>query len=371
MSGNSRSECNRFQLSETDWNLFDELPTAILLVSAAGVIVRANARAERILGPIVMQSIGDVIASPDPIFYNGNTGDQVSSVQAQLCAHPATTIGYTVSVITPSENASSANTQSANTDIRFAVVFQDLSPLQRLKEERDRLLQLAAVGETLPAVLHEVKNPLAGITTAVEVLLEEVREGHVKRELSAILTEVRRIKLALEGIGLFNGELHTTATHAIDKALGEVLLVLEPVVRMQNLRIVSRVAPMPPLALDVGSIRAFVFNLVTNAMHATPPGGQIEVSTALKSDSSLLELRVSDTGRGMTPEVLAKCRDLFFTTKSNGSGVGLALCSQTVARAGGTMTIETEQGRGTSVTLLIPTKPPKTGEGHVTSRRIE
>jgi two-component system sensor histidine kinase AtoS len=253
-------------------------------------------------------------------------------------------------------------------DIWFAVVFQDLGPLQRLKEDHDRLLQLAAVGETLPAVLHEIKNPLAGITTAVEVLLEEVQPGHVRRELSAILTEVRRIKHALEGIGLFRGELHTPVPHSIDRALGEELLVLDSSVRTHGLRVVSRIARMPPLPLDVGSMRAFVFNLVTNAIHATPPGGEIEVSASLDSDQSVLQLRVTDTGSGMTPSVLANCRTLFFTTKPKGSGVGLALCSQTIERAGGTMTIESEAGRGTCVTLLIPTKPLNRGDRDVTSR---
>jgi len=99
-----------------------------------------------------------------------------------------------------------------------------------------------------------------------------------------------------------------------------------------------------------------VFNLVKNAMDACEEGGRITVRASLESDDAFV-LQVADTGSGMTPEVLAHCRELFFTSKEKGSGIGLALCQQIAALSGGRLDIDTEVGRGTIITLRVPLHP--------------
>lgn len=238
------------------------------------------------------------------------------------------------------------------------LLFQDLTGYDALRRERDRLLQLATVGEVLPAILHELKNPLAAVTTAVEVLLEEVEEGHVQTELHAILTEVRRMKLSFDGIGLINHGLRSERHAAIDYALIEAFRILEPQMRTKGIGCRCDVPALPLLAFDPAVLRAVVFNLLTNSIYACARGSSVEVEARLRAPGPVFELTVADTGTGMSPDVLARCRELFFTTKPNGSGIGLALCESVVSGAGGKMEIDSAEERGTTVRVTIPVTPP-------------
>lgn len=325
-----------------DIALIERLPTGVLVVADNGFVTHANARAEEILGSTGIEGhpVGEVLA---PLPHLKDAVGSSSSASSRLPGRPEISVGYRVAVAKDRDGR----------DLHL-VVLQDISGMQRLRDERDRLLQLAAVGETLPAVLHEIKNPLAAISTAVEVLMEELTEGHVLRELGAILGEVRRIKLALEGVGLFRNDLHVRRASAIDRALREAFLVIEPQLRTKGVTADVRLPDLPLLELDVAVVRAFLFNLLSNAVQACSPGDRIRVEAHLRAEGKTLELTVADTGCGMTPETLARCRELFFTTKSNGSGIGLALVATTIERAGGQVLIESEAGQGTTVTLRMP-----------------
>ena len=101
-------------------------------------------------------------------------------------------------------------------------------------------------------------------------------------------------------------------------------------------------------------IRAIVFNLVTNSIYACREGDSITVAARLTRLGKDLVLTVADTGSGMTPEVLSRCKELFFTTRPNGSGIGLALCQSVIEKIGGDLSIRSEVGRGTVVTATLP-----------------
>jgi|JI10StandDraft_1071094.scaffolds.fasta_scaffold131557_2 signal transduction histidine kinase len=341
--------------------LIENLPTAVLVVSDSGVVLQANLRACEVLGSHARPGcqIAEILA---PLQQLKDSVGVPSSTALNLPGPGNGSVGFRV-----------AQVQGEDGRDLYLIVFQDISGVQRLRDERDRLLQLAAVGETLPAVLHEIKNPLAAISTAVEVLMEELSEGHVLRELGAILGEVRRIKLALEGVGLFRNDLHVRRASAIDRGLREAFLVIEPQFRSKGITADVRLPDLPLLELDVAVVRAFLFNLLSNAVQACSQGDRIRVEARLHADANELELVVADTGCGMSPETLARCRELFFTTKSNGSGIGLALVVTTIERAGGHVTIESELGKGTTVTLRMPilnSSPPSRSTGEVARNKI-
>jgi signal transduction histidine kinase len=120
----------------------------------------------------------------------------------------------------------------------------------------------------------------------------------------------------------------------------------------------ATVPDLPLLPLDTSVVCALVFNLITNAVQACPTGGDVELRAHLDEAGQRLVLSVRDTGVGMAPEVVAHCRELFFTTKARGTGIGLALCERAVSAAGGRMNIESTPGHGTSITLWIPLEAP-------------
>lgn len=340
--------------------LLEALPVALLALDGQGKVSYANPRALEIVGRPLDAVLGErveALLAPLEVLSRKVSPSQDDSSRDKLVLRgpQGSVIGFRL------EELKGSDTEPLET--RYLVVFQDITNVEKLREERNKLLRLAAVGETLPGVLHEIKNPLAAITTEVEVLLEEVPEGHVRRELTAILGEVRRIKLALEGIGLFQTTPHTTRRSAVDRALREAFLVIEPQLKAKGIRGMLRVRDLPTLPLDSAVVRAFFFNLMTNAIHACDADDQIVVSARVDGDT--FELEVSDSGCGMTPEVLARCRELFFTTKSNGSGIGLALCASVTESAGGKLQIDSRVGAGTTVTVRLPVKAASSGTGPV------
>lgn len=237
-------------------------------------------------------------------------------------------------------------------------MFRDITGFELLREERDRLLRLAAVSDILPSVLHELKNPLAAISTSVELMLEELPPGTTQEDLHAVLTEMRRMKLTLEGLGSVGRSLLGTRNNAVDYALRDAVRVLGAQARSRRIDVVSDIRDMPLLPMDISVIRAIAFNLITNAIHACDAGDQIRVGARFHADTQQFVLSVEDTGQGMPAEVLERCTELFFTTKSKGTGIGLALCSGAVQAAGGELSIHSEIGGGTRVELrvVVPTR---------------
>ena len=233
-------------------------------------------------------------------------------------------------------------------------MMQDVTDRERVREERDKLLRIAAVGEVMPAMLHELRNPLAAATTALEVTLEDLAPGRLQVDLHAVLGELRRMRLTLEGAGLVNVGWADGRNAAADLALQETWRVLEPQLRTKGLRGRCAVPPLPLLPIDPALLRAVTFNLLNNAIQACRSGDSVELGARLASGPAL-EFWVADSGPGMSPEVLARCQELFFTTKPNGTGIGLALCASAAKRTGGRLDVDSQPGQGTRVTIRIPT----------------
>lgn len=252
-------------------------------------------------------------------------------------------LGYSITPI--------AGSPEPGAEAGYAVLFRDVSGLVKLRAERDRLLQLAVVGEVLPSLLHELRNPVAAVMAMVEVLVEEA-QGSLQTDLHAVLGELRRVSLGLQGIGGLGHSVRAERYEAIDEALREACRVLETSAASKDITLTAEIPFLPLLRLDRSVLRGVLFNLLRNAIDACGKGHRITVRAELQEGA--LTLEVEDDGPGMEPEVLARATELFFTTKERGSGLGLAICRESVERAGGTLHIDSHPGAGTRVSLRIP-----------------
>lgn len=225
-----------------------------------------------------------------------------------------------------------------------------------VREERDRLLKMASVGEVLPAILHEIKNPLAAVTTTIEIMLEETEEPITQRDLHAVLSNLRRIRMTLDGVGVTGQRLRSARYSAVDHAIREACLVLTHRATELGIHVQDNIVSFPLLPFEPSVIAAIVFNLMMNAIQACTKGNTIEVTAALKNEE--LRIVIKDTGAGMNATTLARCKEVFFTTKPKGIGVGLALCDQLVREAGGLLSIESALGVGTTIEIFLPIPPP-------------
>lgn len=218
-----------------------------------------------------------------------------------------------------------------------------------------RAQQLASLGELAAGLTHEIKNPLAGVSAAVELLRDESDQSN-REVYDQVLSELRRVTGTVNGL-LSLGRPQPPQRTPVDLArvTREVASLFRARLRRQGVTLETEIADgVPTLSLDSGLIVQVILNLLTNAMQATDRGGVISILVAPFPRHDGVIVTISDNGCGITKENLERIFDPFFTTKEEGTGLGLAICRQIVAQHGGTLQIESEEDRGTRVLLLLP-----------------
>lgn len=322
----------------------DAIDAGILILDGQGSVQFAN----RPAGVILSRSIPELV---------GASVDKVLAPLSRLSQREPHTGRVEVEVMVNGgavrnigAHVSSFQDQSSNVE-RYVCVFQDITPYIELRRDRDRLLQYATLNQILPGVLHELRNPLASADAMLQVLVEET-QGQIQEDLHALLGEIRRMSLTLQGVGAVGQHLRSDRSQAVDLAIHEAMRVMQGTANRSGVTLWTNVQTMPLLPFSTSVIKAITFNLVDNAIHACPAGGVVNIGAQIV-ESRVFELIVQDNGRGMTNEVRRRCKELFFSTKTRGSGIGLALCDRAITDAGGTLSIESEEGRGTKVTVRV------------------
>jgi PAS domain S-box-containing protein len=228
--------------------------------------------------------------------------------------------------------------------------------LRRNQELMVRAERLSAIGEMAARVAHEIRNPLVAIGGFARSLLlrSEERDPATRESLEIIVNEVRRLESIVKEVLEFSHPAPPKLGSVSLKRLAEEALELLGW-ELDHAGVVGRVeeAPETPEArADSDQIFHAVVNLLRNAVHAMPEGGELLVR--LHGVPYGVELAVVDAGIGMSPEVLAHAQEAFYTTKTNGSGLGLTIASQIARDHSGEIRIESREGEGTTVALRLP-----------------
>jgi signal transduction histidine kinase len=227
------------------------------------------------------------------------------------------------------------------------------------RAELARTNQLKAWNEMARQVAHEIKNPL----TPIQLSAEHLQRVHddANRPLGAvfdqcirtILTQVRLLRQIAAEFSNFAGEPAPRPTAValgalVEEVLGPYRIGLGPRHRLD----VSVPTGLPPVRVDRTLIARALTNLVENALHAMPDGGTLRVAAAPAPDA--VTLTVADTGVGMDDEALRRAFEPYFSTKTAGSGLGLANAKRNVELCGGSIAIASATGRGTTLTITLP-----------------
>jgi two-component system NtrC family sensor kinase len=155
--------------------------------------------------------------------------------------------------------------------------------------------------------------------------------------------------------------------------LREVIELMEREARTSGIKFFSELdAGLPPVLSDPSQLQQVFLNLITNAIdaHDGKPYGAVRITTQSDPDRKLAAVRVADTGSGIKPDHLNRIFDPFFTTKAvgKGTGLGLSICFSIVKRLGGSLTVQSEMGKGTEFTILLPYLPPKELQDSLTKK---
>jgi signal transduction histidine kinase len=219
-----------------------------------------------------------------------------------------------------------------------------------------RTERLAALGQLSAGLAHEIRNPLSTIKGSAEMLLKNVdADGVVSRELAGFISsEVDRTNALVTRFLDFARPLalrleRTEVTEVIDEAVAEVEKHTPPL----DVSIYKSYSPeIPPFFFDRQLVERVLYNLLLNAAQASPPQGSVTIKTRQLGDT--VEISVIDRGSGIAPKDRESIFNPFFTTKSSGVGLGLAIVSKIVDEHGGQITVESDVGQGSVFRVFLP-----------------
>lgn len=214
---------------------------------------------------------------------------------------------------------------------------------------------LAAVGELAASLAHEIKNPLAGISGAIQILGDDLGADHPHKEIIAeCLRQIDRLDAAVKDLLIYaRPKPPNTSRVAISRLLQQVMVLLREEPAFRGIH-VNYNAPEVDVVLEVDEtqVHQVLTNLFINAAHACQPGGNIRCRITDGKTRSVIQ--IEDDGIGMTSEVMNRAFEPFYTTKAKGTGLGLAICKRIIEAHGGTISLDSKPGKGTCVTIEIP-----------------
>lgn len=238
--------------------------------------------------------------------------------------------------------------------ITGVLVDREKRESQRLKEAE----HLALLGQTTAALAHELKNPLMAIGGfAVRMLREAEDNSRHRRQLEIIVNQTTHMEQLLREMLEYSRPLQLElGRHSLGELAGEVMEMAEPLAESIPVDLVFTEVDGPVAVLaDAPRLKQVVLNLVQNAIHASQPGSQVRVVVRQNGHQGVVE--VHDQGPGITNTDQSKIFTPFFTTKSQGTGLGLAVCKKIMDAHGGTLRVESEPGRGSSFLASFPLAP--------------
>jgi PAS domain S-box-containing protein len=239
------------------------------------------------------------------------------------------------------------------------LTLRDVESYERLGSQLQVSERLAALGRVTAGVAHEVKNPLNSMRVWLEVLKSNVpSESEPQQAVQMLDNEIDRLDRAVKTFLDFTRpveiEIEETELPAL---LSEIIDNGRPSIARAGVAVVMDIPnAFPPVRIDRRLIHQAILNLVLNACDAMSPGGQLTIG--LRQDGDRAEIRVTDTGKGITPENRAKIFQLFFTTRPGGTGIGLANTFRFVQLHNGSIEFDSEVGRGTTFRLELPLYRP-------------
>jgi two-component system sensor histidine kinase HydH len=237
------------------------------------------------------------------------------------------------------------------------ILCRDLTEVQSLKREVETSRRLASLGRLAAGVAHEIRNPLSSIKGFATYFKERYRDNPDDQKTSEIMIqEVDRLNRVITQLLEFaRPPVIQKKRASLQSLIQHSLKMIERQASAKEIQVFSHLpSDVKEVDLDPDGINQVLLNLYLNAVEAMDQGGTLSVSLSMDEGSPWVKIIVSDTGTGIGKEDLEHIFDPYFTTKQTGTGLGLAIVHKIVEAHGGEVRAESEIGRGTTVSVLLP-----------------
>ena len=336
--------------------IFQSAGTGLIALDREHRITAFNRAAEEIAGVTAIRAIGQdwptLIGAVAPL----------ASIEATIDGNPRASIRHETALRRPDGSTVpvrmtfSALRSGEGERLGLIAACEDLSTIRAMESRMRQADRLATVGRMAANIAHEIRNPLASLTGAIEVLTSPHTAEDARERLSQIVArESERLNHIIKNFLEYARPAPLSiATFDVAAAAEEVLLLLEHRASPGSLKVLREFSPSVLWPVDAQQFRQILWNLCLNAVEAMPEGGELRVAVAAHGET--LEVMVSDTGEGIAPSDISHVFEPFFSTKSEGTGLGLALVHRVVQEHGGDIDVRSSPGLGTTFTLTLPSR---------------
>lgn len=253
------------------------------------------------------------------------------------------------------------------------VTLRDLESVEAIESELEVSRRMAAIGRLTSGVGHEVKNPINAIVVHLELLKTKLGGGSpsAARHLEVIEAEIRRLDRVVQTLVDFSRPVELQLQEQdLRGIVGDVLALSTEELSTRNVTLTSDLPSKPVLVnVDADLLKQAALNVIQNGAQAMPDGGRLEV--VLETDRKYATLRILDEGVGIPEEIREKIFDLYFTTKSEGSGIGLAMTYRILQLHHGSVEVKSRVERGTEFRLRLPLATTDGGRRHLQPVELE
>jgi signal transduction histidine kinase len=236
------------------------------------------------------------------------------------------------------------------------LTLHDLESVREIESELELSRRLAAIGRLTSGVGHEVKNPINAIVVHLELLRNKLNssDDRALRHLEIIQSEIQRLDRVVQTLVDFSRPVELQLMEQdLREVVASVLLLASAEFETRNVKVSSLLPDTPAIAkIDSDLMKQALLNVVLNGAQAMAGGGKLEVR--LSGDARVASISVHDEGEGIPDEVRQKIFDLYFTTKREGSGIGLAMTYRILQLHNGQVDVQSQPGKGTTFVLRLP-----------------
>jgi len=242
----------------------------------------------------------------------------------------------------------------ASKPLGAVILLRDLREVKQLQARAQRAEHLASIGRLASVIAHEIRNPLSSIRGFTQYFTSQFRDGTDEQKYARVMiSEIDRLNRVIEELLDYSRPLTLQRREiSVETILNHTIQLIQSNADGQGIRIVREFsANLPSIWVDSEKVTQALLNVCLNAVTAMENGGTLTITTRIVKQNGNVEITIADTGSGISEEDLPKVFDPFFTTKTSGTGLGLALVRKIIDHHEGTLSIQSQLGKGTTVTI--------------------